>query len=265
MFITRLASGIVLLIVTVLIIKVGGNALGFLILLLSLIGLFELYRVIKAEKSILAIIGYVTTIIYYVLLMCGQKITLSFVIMILILWMVVYALTFPKYEINNIAITFLGVIYIPIMFSFIYQIRMSEFGLYFVGLIFIGAWGCDTFAYCVGKLFGKHKLAPVLSPKKSIEGAIGGIIGAAVLGLGYGCLIENQVILAIDVPLYCLSVCSVVGVVSQIGDLAASAIKRNYDVKDYGTLIPGHGGIMDRFDSILFTAPVIYMFLQWIR
>ena len=118
-----------------------------------------------------------------------------------------------------------------------------------VWLIFLSSWGCDTCAYCVGVLIGKHKMAPKLSPKKSVEGGIGGIVGAALLGALFA-LAVNRFGGAFVSP--------VGGAISQVGDLAASAIKRNHEIKDYGKLIPGHGGILDRFDSVIFTAPVIY-------
>jgi phosphatidate cytidylyltransferase len=100
-------------------------------------------------------------------------------------------------------------------------------------------------------LIGKHKMAPVLSPKKSVEGGIGGVVGAALLGAIYGALTGGPVFE------YAL-ICTVGALISMVGDLAASAIKRNQGIKDYGNLIPGHGGILDRFDSVIFTAPVIY-------
>ena len=141
------------------------------------------------------------------------------------------------------------------MLSFLYQTRMVPIEgkntpiVYF--LIFICSWGCDTCAYAVGMLIGKHKMAPILSPKKSIEGGIGGIVGAALLGAIYGMIFD------LDIR-GCVILCAAGGAVSQIGDLAASAIKRNHNIKDYGHLIPGHGGILDRFDSVIFTAPIIY-------
>ena len=100
-------------------------------------------------------------------------------------------------------------------------------------------------------------MAPVLSPKKSIEGAVGGVIGAVLLEILYGYVFQNQ-IPAENASFLCAVVCGIGSLISMIGDLAASAIKRNHEVKDYGTLIPGHGGILDRFDSVIFTAPVIY-------
>ena len=105
---------------------------------------------------------------------------------------------------------------------------------------------------------GKHKMAPVLSPKKSVEGGIGGVVGAALLGAIYAIAINRFAPAANADALQYALICGIGGMISQVGDLAASAIKRNHDIKDYGKLIPGHGGILDRFDSVIITAPIIY-------
>ena len=152
---------------------------------------------------------------------------------------------------------YFGFFYVAVMLSFVYQTRMLPEGHVIVWLIFLSSWGCDTCAYCVGVLFGKHKMAPKLSPKKSVEGGIGGIVGAALLGYLFA-FAMNQWAGASAVPLHYAVICAVGGMISQVGDLAASAIKRNHEIKDYGKLIPGHGGVLDRFDSVIFTAPVIY-------
>ena len=109
-------------------------------------------------------------------------------------------------------------------------------------------------------LFGKHKLAPVLSPKKSIEGAVGGVVGAALLGAIYGAAVNSYMVMNNASLLFAI-ICAVGAVISQFGDLIASGIKRQHGIKDYGKLIPGHGGILDRFDSVIFTAPLIYALL----
>jgi phosphatidate cytidylyltransferase len=131
-------------------------------------------------------------------------------------------------------------------------------GQYLVWLIFLCSWGSDTCAYCVGVLFGKHKMAPVLSPKKSIEGAVGGVLGSALLTAIFTYIFKDA--MNIDTTeIIVLSCGAMLGaLISMIGDLAASAIKRNNDIKDYGKLIPGHGGILDRFDSVIITAPIIF-------
>ena len=127
-----------------------------------------------------------------------------------------------------------------------------------VWLIFISSWICDTCAYLAGMAFGKHKLAPVLSPKKSVEGAIGGVVGSAAVGALFGWLFLDKLFVGQNMVWVIALICGVGAVISQVGDLAASGIKRNHEIKDYGKLIPGHGGIMDRVDSVLFTAPIIY-------
>ena len=137
------------------------------------------------------------------------------------------------------------------MLSYIYQIRILEDGAIIVWLIFIGSWGSDTCAYCVGMLFGKHKIIPKLSPKKSLEGSIGGVVGAALIGYLYALALSSK-ITGIDNPKLLFAIIGASSsLISQIGDWAASAIKRNFDIKDYGKLIPGHGGILDRFDSVI--------------
>lgn len=125
-------------------------------------------------------------------------------------------------------------------------------------MILISSWISDTCAYCVGMLLGKHKLAPVLSPKKSVEGAVGGVVGTAIVGALFGFFMSEQIVTDRQVTMIFALIGAIGSVVAQMGDLAASAIKRNYNIKDYGKLIPGHGGIMDRFDSVLVTAPMIY-------
>ena len=129
-------------------------------------------------------------------------------------------------------------------------------------LIFIGSWGSDTMAYVVGRKLGKTKIAPKLSPKKSLEGLIGGIVGAALIGIIFALIFRTQLLESFSNPILIFGLTGAIGsVVSQIGDMAASAIKRNKGIKDYGTLIPGHGGILDRFDSVIFIAPIVYFML----
>ena len=110
----------------------------------------------------------------------------------------------------------------------------------------------------MGVLIGKHKMAPVLSPKKSVEGAIGGVVGAMLLTLIFGLVLQTKLEMDLTKILLLTAGTAVGALISMVGDLAASAIKRNFDIKDYGTLIPGHGGILDRFDSMIITAPIVY-------
>ena len=258
MFKTRLLSGIILVIIAFATIFPGGDVLFATLLIISLIGVSELYKVVKIEKAPLGIVGYIGVVAYYFLIRAQKKEDLMmFAIILLILVMAVYVFAFPKYVSEQVMTAYFGVFYVAIMLSYIYQTRLLKDGLFLVGLVFLCSWGCDTCAYCVGVLIGKHKMAPKLSPKKSIEGGIGGLAGAALLGALYALAINKWGGASAGVGEYAL-ICFVGGIISMIGDLAASAIKRNHEIKDYGKLIPGHGGILDRFDSVIFTAPVIY-------
>ena len=237
MFKQRLISGIILVLIAAFGLYMGGIVTFAMTLIVALIGYSEILKIYHIEKSSLAVIGYTGTILYYVALLFDlDQWTTAIIILFLIFLLGCYVVRFPKYKVDQMMAGFFGFVYVAVMMSFIYQIRELQNGGEFVVLLFLAAWGNDTLAYCTGMLIGKHKMSPILSPKKSIEGLVGGIVGAAILGALYG----------------------LGGAVSVIGDLAASAIKRDSGIKDYGTLIPGHGGILDRFDSIIFIAPVIY-------
>ena len=255
MFKTRLISGIVLVIIALATIISGSWILFFTLLAVSLIGMRELYKVMKVSDehvTVLELVGYLGAVLYYIAMKAdfGNYGTMAIIIsMILILF--VYVFGYPKYHAEQVMAAFFGVIYVAVMLSFIYHTRSLPDGKFLVWLIFLCSWGCDTCAYCVGMLIGKHKMAPVLSPKKSIEGAVGGVAGAALLGVIYAAATQGKM------AEYAL-IGAVGALISMVGDLAASAIKRNQNIKDYGKLIPGHGGILDRFDSVIITAPVIY-------
>ena len=155
---------------------------------------------------------------------------------------------------------------VPIIFSFAFLyvslVRRLGNGNLDVLVILIGCWITDTCAYFSGYFFGKHKLAPEISPKKTIEGSIGGIIGVMLIIVAYALVAGN--IMNMSVNIYSAVVVGIVsGIVSQFGDLCASIIKREHGVKDFGKIMPGHGGVMDRFDSFLFVAPALYYILKF--
>lgn len=156
---------------------------------------------------------------------------------------------------------FFMTVLIPYFLCSLLRLRQMEFGLYYLILPFVCAYLSDSTALFAGMLFGKHKLAPVLSPKKTVEGAVGGVFGAVMGCLIYGAVIQSGFQKEVNfllLPLY-----GVVGsVVSQIGDLSFSYIKRQYGVKDFGRIFPGHGGVLDRFDSVIFCAPLIEILIK---
>ncbi len=265
MFAQRVISGIVLVIAALITIITGGYFLAAVLMVLSLIGYHELMKACKLteEKKTggLIMIGNIGIVVYYVLMVFTTDRTYLFlaILMILVAFMFLYVLTFPKYHAEQVMSALFNVIYAPIMLSCIYLVRSLPYGEYSVWMIFISSWICDTCAYMVGMAIGKHKMSPKLSPKKSIEGAVGGVAGSALVGALYGYFVVAPVMGNMNITWAFVLIGAVGAVISQIGDLAASAIKRNHEIKDYGKLIPGHGGVMDRFDSVIFTAPIIYL------
>lgn len=264
MFKERLISGIVLVAILTAVLYFGGMPTFIMTAIVSLIGCYELLRIFQAEKSAVGVIVYTASILYYILLILElEGFILPVALLLLTALLACYVLVFPTYRYEQIAAGFFGFFYVSMMLSYVYQIRAMKGGGIFVVLLFLSSWGNDTLAYCAGRLFGKHKMSPKLSPKKTIEGAVGGVLGAGLLGFLYSLIVKDMIMTDYNVSLIFTLVCMVGGLISIIGDLGASAIKRNYDIKDYGTLIPGHGGILDRFDSVIFIAPIIYYFLLY--
>lgn len=264
MFMTRLMSSAVLVVIALVTILQGGYLLAAVLFVLAQIAYRELLKACKlAQEGRLTpfdILGAAGISAYYLLMVYVENKIFLFLalITILVAFMFLYVFTFPKYKAEQIMCAFFCVAYAPAMLSFIYLVRSLPYGIYTVWMIFISSWICDTCAYVVGMLIGKHKLAPILSPKKSIEGALGGIAGSALVGALYAYFVVEPVISEQKVTWIFVLISAVGAVISQVGDLSASAIKRNHEIKDYGKLIPGHGGVMDRFDSVIFTAPMIY-------
>jgi len=285
---TRVISGLIIAAVLAVVGLIGGIILYITCLIVSLIALSEIYRALglfdkdaeDRKNNILAIAGFIGTVIYYIAIGSG---IISFcisstveisdriihlndiacisitVVAMLVIFMAIYVISFPRFTFESVAYAFTGFIYITIFLSSVYLIRNLSNGRFVFWLIFISAWICDTCAYFVGSNLGKRKLAPVLSPKKSVEGSIGGIIGSVIVGFLLGYVVEYKLCGGANHTIAYMIICAIGAVVAQIGDLVASGIKRNHDIKDYGNLIPGHGGMLDRFDSVIFVAPVIYI------
>ncbi len=262
----RTVSAVIIVIAALASILPGGIILAAVLYVISMIGFLELTKacgVREGQKpNTLEIAGIAVITCYYFILYFMQS--ASYAVMAILLAMIaimsVYVFGFPKYHANQVMNAYFALIYAPVMLSFVFLTRELENGIYLVWMIFISSWISDTFAYLTGVMIGRHKLAPVLSPKKSIEGSVGGIVGATLFGVLFGAYLDST--LGQEQYVVILAVVGGVGsVISQVGDLAASAIKRNHEIKDYGKLIPGHGGIMDRFDSVIFTAPITYFLI----
>ncbi len=161
-------------------------------------------------------------------------------------------------ELADAMATMTGIFYVVFLSFHVALVEQTgEFGI-LVWLIFLTAFGTDSMAYFTGYAIGKHKLAPKISPKKTIEGSVGGILGSVLLCGLFGYFVIPRLLL------HCIIIGALGGVISQFGDLTASIFKRKMGIKDYGNLIPGHGGILDRFDSVLFTAPMVYYYIELI-
>lgn len=265
---TRCISGAVLVVIALVTILSGGYVLAATLLAISCIGFYELSKACKVhtEKiNALEVVCYIAILAFYGITVFSPDDTL------VLLWAVLfflgimgmYVFRFPRFSAQQVMAAYFCVLYAPVMFSFIYRTRMTEYGVYLVWMVFIASWISDTFAYFTGMLLGKHKLAPILSPKKSIEGSVGGVVGSTLAGALFGYLFSTKVGQEVNLIVVCAVLGAFGSVISQIGDLAASAIKRNHEIKDYGNLIPGHGGIMDRFDSVIVTAPIIYFLVYY--
>lgn len=262
MFVTRLISGIVLVIGLIATFIFGDPAVTIVFGLLSLIADFELMRVFSLEKQALGIITYLSVLTYYILIWFDKmELVLPLLVVSLVLILIIYVVKYPKIRIEAVAESFFAIVYAGMLLSHVVFTRNLYDGAWLVWLIVFGSWGADTCAYCVGKLIGKHHFSE-LSPKKTMEGCIGGVIGAGLLSFIYAFFVPDMFWFPIT-PLVVFPVVTMISaVVSIFGDLAASAIKRNHDVKDYGNIIPGHGGVLDRFDSVIFVAPFVYYLLM---
>lgn len=271
----RVISGFFLVVILLGVLWCGGPVLAGVLTLVSIIGYFELANATKvtengAKVNILEVISTIGILAYYAFAYFCEDFRFMFmsVIFTFIVHMFLYVIRYPKYHANQVMHSCFAVIYAPVMLSFIMLVRNIStsmdtknyiIGFFAVWLIFIAAWVSDTFAYFTGVLIGKHKAFPVLSPKKTIEGCLGGVVFAGLAGLLYAFALNKGGVIDSDLYIPFLILGLAGSILGQLGDLAASAIKRNYEIKDYGKLIPGHGGIMDRFDSVIFVSPFIYV------
>ncbi len=241
--------------------------------------------------NVLEVVAYITTIALYALITCYSGILskaqgsdsalgitsrlssgdaiLGLMVLFILVILGIYVVTYPKYDIRQVMSIIFIEVYAPLMVSFIYRLRVeggnTSIGMVLAFLVIITASGSDMSAYFVGVNLGKHRLAPVLSPKKSVEGSVGGVLGAALLNTVFALALCAFDVLELKF-IWIFAIIGAVGsIISQIGDLAASAIKRSFDIKDYGNIIPGHGGAMDRLDSILVVAPIIYIMIELLK
>ncbi|WP_276694131.1 phosphatidate cytidylyltransferase, partial [Exiguobacterium chiriqhucha] len=260
---TRIITGLWSGAIFVTLIALGGSPFVILMGVLALIGLSE-FTLMRNHK-LMAFPFLVTSLLVafpFILMLLERRLVLEELpmsttqwmvlgLMLLLFWTVV---TKNRFTYEDASFYFVSAVYLVIGFSSFALVRLSEDGLVKVLLVLFMIWATDSGAYFTGKAIGKTKLWPSISPNKTIEGAIGGIVSAIVLGIVY--VLIEPVLPILEV----LVLAVVVSVVGQLGDLVQSAYKRQYNVKDSGHLLPGHGGILDRFDSMIAVFTVIWVF-----
>ncbi len=251
------------------IIMVFGNkyVIDVCISIIAIMCLHEFYKAFRKKAKPIEWVGYIMAVLIAFIHVIPSNLSLMTIgiiipVSILILFVRVI-ISNLKLNVVDVAITFFGICYIVMFLLFAPIIRENiENGNILIWYVFLGSWGTDVFAYFVGANLGKHKFTKV-SPNKTIEGCIGGIIGAIIMLLGYTVACNNLWGMNISY-LYVILISVVISVISQIGDLAASSIKRYCEIKDYSNLIPGHGGMLDRIDSVIFVLPFAYFLLRLI-
>lgn len=232
--------------------------------IVSIITLREYYECFKrtGKAKPTQWVGYLNCILITILQFVDKEKLYATMLIVLAMSMLILfieqIITGGKKTIVDIMVTIFGIAYVPFLLVFFTLLRDKQpMGLIYIAYIFTSAWGSDTFAYLIGKKFGKHKLTPI-SPKKTVEGAIGGIVGALLFSLVYTVVMNNFMHLSINY-LHITIVTSVLAIIGEIGDLAASGIKRYCGIKDFSDLLPGHGGMLDRIDSLLLITPFAYI------
>ena len=255
---TRIISGLIMLPLLV-VLYFGGAVLCAVCFLIAVIGLREFYQGFeKIGVKPSHVIGYASAVILYAIgLICPSQ-------GLYLLWFfgvtaasLLYLFRIEERQLADAMSTLIGIFYV-VFFSFhVFLIDGTKTPM-LIWLVLFTAFGTDVFAYFTGMAIGKHKLCPKISPKKTVEGSIGGILGSVILSGAFGLALVPELFL------HCLIIGFLGSIAAQFGDLTASIFKRKMGIKDYGNLIPGHGGILDRFDSVLFTAPMIYYYIVYV-
>lgn len=265
MNIKRLLSGTILFPIFAIIIIFGNKYIvDIFISIIALLSLHEFYKAFKGKANPVSWVGYIAAILLAFIHIIPSNMTLTIIgaiipASIMVLFAVII-LSDMKINIVDVAVTFFGICYIVIFLMFAPIIRDNlENGKILIWYVFFASWGTDIFAYVIGRRFGKHKFTDI-SPNKSIEGCIAGVIGAMLMTLIYTIICNQAFHLEISY-LYIAVMTIILSAASQIGDLAASSIKRYCGIKDYSNLIPGHGGMLDRIDSVIFVLPFAYFLL----
>lgn len=255
---TRIITAIVLLVVLVPLVIIGGLPFEIMMALLAAGGTYELIHITHDPSP--RIYMYVVMglfILGSLIFSKNELVDISYIVLYLIV-LLTAGIFDDKMNFTRLSYYFTGAVLVAVGMHMVLYMRLS-LGMEYVLLLAFATLGADSFAYFVGRAIGKHKLNPRLSPNKTIEGSVGGIVLGGALAIIYGLLAKINL-----APVYLCLISFVLSTTGQIGDLTFSSIKRTFGVKDYSHIFPGHGGILDRFDSIIFNAMVLGFMLMYI-
>lgn len=254
---TRVLSGLIM-VPFLIVFYFGGWVLALASFLIGAMGVYEFYKGFRnmGIHPCYPIALASAIMLYAIYFLRGKEEWYLLWLFLSVLASLLYLFNIKERKPEDAMATITGIFYV-VFFSF-HVMRTEATGDtgILVWLIVFSAFGTDIMAYFTGMAIGKHKLCPNISPKKTIEGSVGGILGSVIICGAFGYFFAH------DYWMHCLIIGALGGIVSQLGDLTASAFKRKMEIKDYGNLIPGHGGILDRFDSVLFTAPMVYYYIE---
>ncbi len=250
--------------------KANGIILTTLVSLISLLAVYEVIRAVGCKNNFIIIISMITAAVIPYLF--NFDISIPFMpvaIIYCIVYFILMVTMHTKTVFSDVVTALFVTLAIPSAMSTLIEFRDlyidypdmfdKSTGVFFIMFGMISAWITDVFAYVVGRRIGKHKLCPNISPKKSVEGAVGGIIGAVICNLILFFVFDKFFFTSHEIRWWEIVIIGIVlSVISMFGDLSASIIKRNHGIKDFGKILPGHGGVMDRFDSCLFVLPTLY-------
>lgn len=261
----RIITAVIAAILFIGVIIFGGLPFTLLIMLLAVIAMIELLKMKNINVN--SVMGILSLLLVLIIVVPNHWLQIDFLAAItraeiflafIVIFLALTVFTKNLVTFDDVGFVVLASLYAGLGFYFLIETRLTEQGLTLVFFILFLIWATDSGAYFAGRAFGKRKLWPEISPKKTIEGSIGGLLSALVIGLVY-----NGFVPIFDSSLKVIMMIVVISIIGQLGDLVESALKRHYSVKDSGKILPGHGGILDRFDSLIFVMPVLYL-LQFI-
>lgn len=261
---TRVLTGIIGFPIVALVLVFGPPiVIDIVFAIIAIMSLHEYYKGFRQKAKPVEWLGYLSCIlIAFIHIIPRQNWILVIGMIIPILLLILFLkviLSNMKTNIVDIAVTFFGIAYIPLFLMFIPILIGVANGKILIWYLFIAAWGTDIFAYIVGRTLGKHKFSEI-SPNKTIEGCLGGIVGSTLMAVAYTFIINTC--FSMNISYFMIIIIGIIlSFISQVGDFSASAIKRYVGIKDFSNLIPGHGGMLDRIDSVIFISPFAYFLL----